>query len=681
MLFRTTQTSKHRHIIYLHRDETGSISGFTTENNKHSHPIVVDENGLINLLPAGKNAHIHELDKPLDYTPEDNELETDEEKIAQIKEYIKIATQLDEKSIEDGQIAEKYYAGEQWDDADVAILKKNERPAITLNEIAPKIDLLCGNFRQNKTDITFYPKEGGDANVARISTEMFKHIATFNDFEVTETEIFKDQVVPGRGIICLYTDYDRNMFGEVVIERLPWKDVSFGPHLRWDLRDCEYAVIKKKVPLKKLLQLYPEFKDELKSPKPETEPVISTQTYLGEDYDIPETSSLERKLGETVYDVWERAYETIYSIADIENGFVTSVNNISKKDIAELEGLGLSVIKRVIRKMNVYLMCNSLLLEERQEDQDFFPVTPVYGKRDSDMNFYGKVKEVLDVQNLINKLVSQSTDILSRQTSYGFYYDDNTFNTKKEEDQWANNVAKPGFRAKVKDIGKIPVQTQGTKFPSELVQLQNDASMKMLTIMNLAEESLGFSSREVSSTAIVEKNRNAMKAQQFLMDNFDHAKKLLARNVIKMVQKVYTPERVLRLLGNTNPKSEEDQMKNAQLQETIKMFFEDEDLVTLDIVSSLSVYSATARSASFSTLMEMSRNGMPITPDIIIEASDMPNKESILTNLRGQQASQAKSEQDKNDTELKKTLYAKLDPAQAQQIMAQNMQQNQQQPQ
>jgi hypothetical protein len=677
-LFRSTKSDsrpRHSHIIYLSEQEDGSLVGRTTEMQGHTHQVNVTEEGLVELLPAGKSAHIHDLDVSMEYK-EEGLIEdfSDEEKVEKLKEYIKDSKELDEKSISDGELAEKYYSGEQWEDADKKALEGSDRPVITINEIAPKIDLLSGVFRQAKTDVTFYPVEGGDIEVADLSTQLNKHIFTVNNFEVVESEVFRDLLVAGRGIYYVTVDFNKNMFGDLVIDKLPWNQAHFAPYSKFDLSDCEYAIIKKYVPIKKLQQLYPEHKDKLMADR-QDESYRGNKTFTrAEDYNVkPEMENkIYKKLVE-VDEVWERVYETVYSVVDYDNDFVSTLNGISKSDIKELEELGFSVVRRVIKKMRVSLVSCDILLEERIEDQSWFPVLPVLCKKDFDGNFYGKIKEVLDVQNLINKLTSQSVDILNRMSAYGYYYDDQTFNTPKEEAQWKRDVSKPAFAVKVRDVQKIPLQTQGTKFPSELNTMQMEASNKMLTIMNIAQESLGFSQREVSSTAIVEKNRNAMKAQQFLMDNMENAKKYLAKLVIKTIQRVYSADRILRLVGKA-PVTEEDMAEIEKLNQTIQTLLEDQELTTLDVVASLSVNSATARSASFSTLMEMSRNGMQIPPSIIIEASDLSGKDKILDILNGQQQAQAQAEQDKNQTELKKTLYAKLDPAQAQQIMGQGQQ-------
>jgi hypothetical protein len=649
--------------------DDGTLVGNTTENNGHTHQVNVTEEGLIELLPAGKSAHTHEIDISMEYKEEGLiEKESDEEKVEKLKEMIKEAKEIDAKSIEDGETAERYYSGEQWDDADKQALENNSRPVITINEIAPKIDLLTGDFRQSKKDVTFYPVEGGDIEVARLSTELDKHVFTLNNIEIVDSEVYRDLLVAGRGIYFITVDFNKNMFGEITLEKMRWTDCHFAPYCKYDLSDCEYAVIKRHVPISKLQKLYPEHKDKLVADT-KSESFRGNKTFTrADDYDVKPESDYKifKKLVE-VDEVWERVYETVYSIVDFNNEFVTTLNNISKSDIKELEDIGFSVVRRVIKKMRVSLISCGVLLEERIEDQSWFPVLPVIAKRDYDGNFYGKIKEVLDVQNLINKLTSQSVDILNRVATYGYYYDDQTFNSPKEEAQWKRDVSKPGFSSKVRDVQKIPIQTQGTKFPSELNAMQVEASNKMLTIMNIAPESMGFSEREVSSTAIVEKTRNSMKAQQYLIDAMENAKKFIAKIVIKTIQKTYSADRIFRLMA-TKPKSEEDMINLQKLQETIQTLLDDPELTTLDVVASLSVNSATARSASFSTLMEMSRT-MPIPPEVIISASDMPEKEKILGIINAQQQAQAQAENKKYDTETKKVILSKMDPAQAQQMM------------
>jgi len=686
-IYKSTKEKRHTHLIYtkvevvndLNGQRLEKFTGNTSTNNGHKHDIIFDEVGNATLLPAGKVAHTHDANGEMIY--EGESLPTDEseqEIVSNSKKMIEETRDIEKDSFTMGEESERFYAGKQWTDSDKAKLQAEDRPAITINEIAPKIDLLCGFQRQNRTDIRFFPIENSDNTVSHVSTEVTKNIMERNNFHISETEVFKDQATVGRGVYHFYVDYDKNMLGDIVLERMSWRDVHFGPHSKSDLSDCEYIVKTKSYPKKKLKLMYPDKKKEIDSLYQQAEDWESRsgihQTIAGQEYNIPDNLRSIKNAVDlhskhiTVYEIWEKYYTTVYSVVNYDDGYVSTVDGLSKSDINDLEDMGFDVITRTTHQMRVTTIAAQLLLDDRLEAQDFFPVLPVYAKRDFEGNFYGKVEEVKDPQREVNKRHSQSLDVINKVSSYGYYYDDQTFDSPREETQWRRDVSKPGFTAKVKDRNNIPIQTQGTRMPTELVGLQDLASQKIREIMNISPEALGFSEREVSSVAIIEKRRNVLTANEFLYDNLAMAKKQISKYILKMIQLVYTPERVLRIVSNPNVQTEEDQFKNQQLAEAANTLINTASIEDLDVAVEVSSSAPTTRSANFSLLLEMIRFGMQIPPDVLINASDLPNKDEILGTIKASAEAKAKAEQAKNDTEIQKTVIANSDNQTAQQV-------------
>lgn len=669
-IFKTTTVSKHSHLVYVFSEtnpQTGEevIKTASTASKGHSHEVIVDENGIISLLPSGKNGHTHEIKEALSYEEIDDDKDmTEDEKIEKYKDYIDSARELEKESKEKGDKAEKYYEGDQWDESVKQERLSQQRPAITINEIAPKIDLLQGFQRQNPTSIRFYPIESSDTKVSDLGTTLVSHVFGINQVNSTESEVFFDQLKVGRGAYNIFVDYDKNMFGHIVIDKMQWKDLSLGTHMKQNLEDCEYGVKHSVVTKKKLIQQYPDKKKEINDMFEDgANDLIKTNmsvTYQ-DDYDgTPKSKDIVDRKKELlrVNEIWEKQYVNISSIVDYETGYVESVNSLSKSDVKALEEIGLNVVNRTITQMKVITMCNGILLDERIEEQDYFPFCVAYAKRDHKGGFYGKVTEVIDCQDEINYRTSQSIDAVNRTSAYGFYYDAQTFTSPREEALFKRDVTSPGWTAKVRDLSKVPVQITGTKFPAELVNMQQLASDKMNLVMSISPEAMGFAQREVSSVAIQEQRRGVQQTQEYLFDNLGKAKKSLALMTLKLIQKTYSDDRIFRIVGNPNPRTEEEVRKNDELRETIRYFLEEEDLSTLDVTVELAKDAPSTRAANFAVLLEMQRNGAPIPPSVIIESSDLANKERILEILLGQQQAEANAAQEKNQTEITKTQIA-----------------------
>jgi len=466
-----------------------------------------------------------------------------------------------------------------------------------------------------------------------------------------------------------------------VVEKLNWSSVAFGPHEKADLSDCEYVVKNADIPVKKLKMMYPDKADKIENLFARAEKIEfgnKNQTIAGLEYRDKGDNTLNivdvKKQMITVNEIWEKNYIVAYSIVNYDDGFVDTVTDLTKAEIKSLEAMGFNVIRRTMHNMRVTICANDIILDEKIEDQDFFPVIPVYAKRTSKGMFYGKIEDVKDIQREINKRHSQSLDVVNRVSSYGYYYDDSTFESVREENQWKRDVSRPGWAAKVRDLGKTPVQTQGTRMPTELVQMQQLATDKLLSVMNISQEALGFANREVSSVAIIEQRRNVLTANEFLFDNLAQAKKLLAKNVLKMIKATYSADRLMRLIGNQNPQTEEDMMKLEKQKVAVERLLNDTSLEELDVAVEISASSPTTRSANFSLLLELSKSGAPIPPEVVISSSDLPDKDRIISIITGQAQAAAEAEKQKYDTEKEKVLLSKIEPGQAQQILAERQQ-------
>jgi len=676
MLYRSTKDKRHTHIVYVRSVKETDMNGMETEKlepvvgeaNGHSHEAVLNGDGTVDLLPSGKSSHTHAIEAPIEFSvdkTDDDDL-TETEKKSKFKKLAEEVIELEKESVQKGEESEDFYAGKQWSDSDKAKLAEEDRPAITINEIASKVDLLCGFQRQNRTDVRAFPIESGDNDVSQVATETVKNILDTNNFHVTESEVFKDETSVGRGIYHQYVDYNENMFGKICVERLPWNSAQFGPHDKADLSDCEYIIKSEIIPKKKLKLMFPKKKDDIDTLYHKAEEIEfgkRNTTIEGMEYRLDEGNLMDivdvDKQMITVKEIWEKNYLTAYSVVSYDDVFVDTVNDLTEKEIKALEGIGIEVIVRTMFNMKVTTCAGDIILDEKIEEQDFFPVIPVYAKRTSKGQFYGKIEDVKDIQREINKRHSQSLDIVNRVASYGYFYDDKTFDTTREENQWKRDLSKAGWTGKVRDINQTPIQTQGTRMPSELVGMQQLASEKLMTVMNISPETLGFSEREVSSVAIIEKRRNVLTANEFLFDNLAQAKRLLAKNILKTVQKVYSNDRLMRLISNQNPQTEEDQVKIQKQEMAVERLLNDNGLEELDIAIEVSANSPTTRSANFSLLLEMVKYGLPVPPDVLIQSSDLPNKDEILGMIQAQAQAQQQAEQKKYDTEIQKTVIAK----------------------
>ena len=669
-LAKTSKDQKHCHLIYL---SDVSFSGSTTVKKGHVHGVEFDqENQVWTLLPA-EDGHTHDILPYVPSTTKEKKM-SDEDKASEVLDLFKFELQTEHEARKCSKESRCFYKGDQWSDKAKSELDRQKRAHITINEVAAKIDLLAGFQRQNRTDTKFAPIEEGDQSVAKLLDVVYKNIEDQNGFEHEEACAFLDALIEGRGNLHVYIDYDLDVRGKIVIEFIKNECVAFGPHDRHDLSDCEHMSKFKMFSKGKIEQMFPEYADDINIMFSNAEEAIDSQDPIidnpGDQYGV----GVEIELGagydnECLVDVkkkevkvienYKRTYYTEYTIVAPEEGFVEGIPMLTRREADEWETIPqLQVIRRNRSFIQKRALAGKILVDE--DITDDFDIIPVYAKKDGNF-FYGKVEEVKDPQREINKRHSQAIDILNKQANYNWVIDGQTFKDARQTRDFMENSSTPGYVIQVNDKERnAPEKLEGSKIPSEVVALMDLSSNKLREIMNIPAEALGFSEREFSGIALQEKKNSTLVANQFLFDNLNNAKRLLAKRVMKKVPEVYDVERILRLVNNSKPLSQNDQMKNVINEEVATEMLANEDLMEYDVVTTPSAESPTARTANFAILFELAKQGVIQDPSILIQASDIPNKAEILGGLEAQAASAQQAEQEKNQTEVFKSLPDEL---------------------
>lgn len=688
MFVRLSKAQKHSHIAYQN-PVTGE--GQTSEDNGHSHQITFLQSidpltdmpvtGDLTVVPH-IDGHTHEilaeipvkLKKPTD---------KDETVVSTVKALFKAAKEDEDDSRKSAEESEKFYRGGkgQWKDADVSKLEGEDRPALTFTEIEDKIDLLSGYQRQNRLDIRYFPTEEGDARVADIYTAIVKNIHEQCNYDHEETKAFDDELIVGRGLLHTYIDYDDDIQGTIKTERFPWMDGIFGPHEKENLDDCEHQHKARWFSKAKCKQMWPEKaknieatfdlfdsdrklkgypSDQYSHPDKEV-PVVG-----GADPDYINIARKEIRVIESTYKEYEQV--VVLSIPEFDD--YIAVQGWKKEDIAAAKTIpGISAINRKITRYRVSTIGGDILLDDYYSDIEDFTLTPIYAKKRGNY-WWGKIEAVKDPQREINKRRSQMADITNRMAGRIRYYDDTTFSDQKEEAKFKKNSAKAGFMAKIADTSKPPIVEPGVPFPTDLANMIQLDSEKIRGMMNVNVAMLGQAGNNVSGVALANSQRQGVLGNEFLYDNLSLAKRRLGRLYLPMIQKVYTPERIMRLIENRiqkepveigGQKYDAQNPMDQQTKDAITTILKSNDVGKYDVVVGEMQMSPSMRLAYFSMFSEMAGRGLPIPPQMIIKLSPLPEKEKqeALAAIGQQMEQQAAQEKMKYDTEIKKTILSK----------------------
>ena len=720
--------ASHYHIVYLRDND-----GVTSTDNKHSHPIVFepgkpaqyDQAGAV-LAEATESSwrvietdHTHILlEYPLTFQKkQEDDLDLINRTIDLYKQTKKNEAISTAMAIE----SEEMYQHKQWKKADKDKLEAEDRAALTINKTEEKLDNLSGYQRQNRTDFKYLPTEEGDQRVADILNIVVKNITEQCYYPREETKVFDDSAITGRGIFNLYDDYDIDIQGKIIVERFPWDDIHYGPHEKEDLSDCDYSVKEKWFPASKLKGLYPDKLDRLTPEAKELSVQTKTKsedwdTSHGVSYNINDPDLVDKtKKQYKLLELWIKEYRRVYILVNADDGFTLNLDGWIEKDVNKVKSIpGFTIIPRLVFDMRITKVISQVLLEDYYPDlaiNDFYTV-PVYAKKRKNL-FWGKVEGVKDIQKLINKTYSQFIDILNKMAAYGWFYDDETFPNRAEEAKFKKNSSSPGFMQKLRSTKRPPDKVEGVKFPSEITAAITMLSSDMREIMNVNLEQLGMGGQSQSGIAIRQKIVQQLLGNDFLFDNLSFAKQKIGKIIVAMIQKMYTPERILRLVVNQNikepqpiggrqlegtpqpPQQQSQQMmpmgqqrqgqvpgmpqgtpgmmpgqmpggqgmpqqqpeKQITYQEVLQLLA-NADLSKYDVVITESPASPSAMLSNFMFLLEIAGRGVPIPPTALFQFAPIPNKEKIIAEIQQQSAMDFQREKMKYDTEIQKSMIA-----------------------
>lgn len=595
--------------------------------------------------------------------------ETEKDIVEKVQSLWKTAGEGEAASMEKFRESEKMYKGEHWDEQEKLRLDSLNRAAVSINMIEKNVDQICGTQRQERSDIRYAPTEGSDQRVADILNALSKTILNKCFYHREESKVFEDAVIGGRGAFNIYVDFSKDLRGQIVIEKFPWQNVRFGPHEKEDISDCEYLTKDRWFSKAKVEQLFPDKAKEIEKDYKDLilkEPHIN---YAGDQYGNS-GNRIQTLGGEAIVNIatkeyrviecWQKVYRLAHVIVNAGEDLYVNAYGWDRKDIEACRTLqGFEVVEQNIVKFRITKIAGEVLLSDLPEAElpmdDFF-VVPVYAKKRG-CDFWGKVEPAKDPQRYVNKNYSLALDVGNKMASYGWFYDASTFPDNEKEKFKANSTS-PGFVSEVIDVGRPPVKVEGSKFPNELVQLMTLGKDQIADIMNIITDPNGANE---SGSLFEQRHNQKLLGSEYLFDNLSFAKQKIGQILLKLIQKYYTPERIVRILRSAHTKDPValgDQGLGEFTDDEIIEMLTTTDLGELDVEVTESQWSPTMRLATFALLRDMQQAGMAIPPDTLFEFADMPaeTKKKLMDSIAAQQQAQSDTTSATADMEINKTL-------------------------
>ncbi len=545
-----------------------------------------------------------------------------------------------------------YLGGDhQWDSKDLSILRSQNRPALTFNHLLALVNLVSGFQRQNRSDIKIYNRKGGSRIVADILTKIIKHIEDNSYGDHESSMAFLMGIITGRGYIAPNLDFDDDVLnGDIIVQsHSPFK-IYPDPHAeRYDNRDGMFIFNTSWLPKSRIELAFPDKANELEglANVPDAEKQMIT---IGEGNTYHDTSGTNTAISQIekyryrVKQCWWKEFEVQKFLIGIESGKVRRVDMPEQKLKKLVEqNKNIRFMKRVRPVLNLTTYVGDVELEHKRDPLNgitTLPIVPFYAYRVEHENF-GIITQLKDAQREINKRMSQALHHLNQSANSGWIADDDAL----KPDQWddlANFGSKPGFILKKKPKSVLERIHPSPISDAHLV-LAQAGKQNIRDISGVNPDLAGVPSSKQESGVLAELRRaQGLTALESIFDNFRHTKQILGNLYVDMIQKTdaYSQQEMIDMVvadqGN-EPKL------IAELQKIgIEQIKKDMTIGKYKVVVGRAANSPTVRARNFQVMVDLvTKGGVQVPPEMLLDASDLPNKEELKEAMRNQPAAAA----------------------------------------
>jgi hypothetical protein len=165
-----------------------------------------------------------------------------EDELRMLVQYFEESEDMTQQSRQVAENCRNYYDGYQYTAAEIAALKKRGQAPVYDNHIRRKIDSLCGLERRTRTDPKAFPRNPQDEKTAEAATDSLRYVADQNRFNAIRSEVFNDILVEGTGAAEVVVEEKPGGDLMVMVKRVPWDRFFYDPHSR--MLDFEDAIYK-----------------------------------------------------------------------------------------------------------------------------------------------------------------------------------------------------------------------------------------------------------------------------------------------------------------------------------------------------------------------------------------------------------------------------------------------------
>lgn len=445
-----------------------------------------------------------------------------------------------------------FYNGDQWDEADLRLLRDQKRPVMTFNRIAPLINAVIGSERNNKRRVQFVPRSIGEAEASELLTGAAEWFRDQADAEYEDSEAFTDTVICGMGWTDTRLDYENNPDGEPVIARLdPLKMVWDSSAIKPNLVDANRLWYIDEKPLEVAREMFPNHHwSELDAYWAKNINGDYQSAYEANVSDAEYSLNMRRRMVTLVECRWfER--EPYFKGRDPQTGEIREYSETEYQYALE-KAPHLQAVRLTRKSVRRAFLGKSLLAPP---DKPLVPfgqlgwecITGYFDK--GKKLYYGIVRPTKDPQRWANKYFSQVMYLLNSQSKGGIMAERGAFDDDRQaETSWARADTITWTKSGAVTSGRIQPKPTA-QFPVGFFQLFNEAKEAIWQSTGLSPEFVG--NREVNQPGVLEEQRrqSSLNLLATLFDSLRRYRKRQGQIMLYLIQNYLSDGRLIHIVG------------------------------------------------------------------------------------------------------------------------------------
>ncbi len=439
--------------------------------------------------------------------------------------------------------------GEQWPENIRQQREREFRPCLTINKMPAFIRQVVNDARQNKPQIKVHPVDSNaDPKTAEVINGLIRNIEYTSNADVAYDTAIEASVSGGFGYWRIGMDYayDDVFDMDVTIERIANQFSVYGDPASQaaDSSDWNNAFIVERMS-----------RDEYKRRYGSKKNAANEEVCIDFESDAWGEGWIDDEFV-LVAEWWSRE-ETEHEIVQLDDGNVYSKEQLeTDPDLIEVGVLIDAGVVKVLGtrmaktfKVKQVIMSGADVLEKRDWPGCYIPIVPVYGDEivvEGKRYFRSLIHNAMDAQRMYNYWRTTATELVALAPKVPWIGRKGTFDSDAQ--RW--NTANSQSHAYLEYDGEAPQrQPLDTGPAAGALQESLNASDDMKAIIGIYDASLGARSNETSGRAIMARQREGDVATFHFIDNLSRAIRHTGRILIDLIPKVYTKERIIRVLG------------------------------------------------------------------------------------------------------------------------------------